>query len=86
MRPQPKPGDVLLGCVHRPNIAEGSHVFGLDAPIEFKRPGGTTGTANWIILCGACFVKYGHEAYNAPIGCDMTWREDDEPIVYKKPS
>jgi len=81
----PKPGDVLLGCVHRPN-PYAAHIFQLHEGINFKRPDGTLGEAKWIALCAACFRDHVDSPMKAPIGCDLVWHENAAPIEYKDPS
>lgn len=86
-KPQPKSGDVLLGCVHRPNIYA-AHIFQTPG-ISFKRPDGSKGIATWIVLCDKCFQEYvvkGDGPTHVPLACDFTWRDRDDPIVYKDPS
>lgn len=84
-KPSPKPGDVLLGCIRRPD-PYAAHIFQLLNGIEFKRPDGTYGNAKWFALCGVCFRKHLNEPMKAPIGCDLTWPEGVSPIEYKEPS
>jgi hypothetical protein len=88
-KPSPQSGDVLLGCVHRPN-PYAAHIFLIPNGLPFTRPDGTTATAQWIVLCDRCHTLYvvqrGGLASDAPIGCDSTWQDDDEPIQYKEPS
>lgn len=83
-KPQPKPGEILLGCVHRPNPYK-SHLFKIDGDaIRFQRPDGSTGSATWLVLCAECFVA--GDPLKAPIGCDYTWEDGDTDIHYKEPS
>lgn len=87
-RPRPQPGDVLLGCIHKPN-PYAAHVFLVPSGLPFTRPDRTTGTAKWIVLCDTCrevYVLSGGRASDAPLACDATWRDDDEPIKYLEPS
>ena len=84
-RPSPKPGDVLLGCVHKPNPYN-AHIYMIPGELRFKRPDGTTGEAKWIVLCCDCDTKYGDRAAEAPIGCEHVWQDEDEPFEYEKPS
>jgi hypothetical protein len=87
-RAQPKPGDVLVGCVHRPTPG-GAHVFHVPDGVPVKkvtRTGRTTLVARWIMLCDSCFRLYGGGVLDAPIGCDHTWTETDPPIRYMEPS
>ena len=83
---QPKPGDVLLGCIHRPDVHGKSHVFSLPKGLEFRRPDGSSGNATWVLLCNQCFTKHADDPLKAPIGCDLTWEEGDEPIQYAEKS
>lgn len=88
-QPQPQPGDVMLGCVHRPNPYS-AHVYQVPKGMPFKRPDGTSATATWIVLCAGCHGRYvvagSGNASDAPIACDLTWEADDPPIQYKDPS
>jgi hypothetical protein len=88
-RAQPRPGDVLLGCAHRPSPYAG-HIYSIPNGLPFRRPNRTAATAKWIVLCGDCQRRYvllgGGSATDAPIACDYTWEKDDEPIQYRKPS
>ena len=89
VNPQPQPGDVLLGCEHRPN-PHASHVFKLLKGMKFTRPDGTSSNASWIFICDACFEKYvvdaGGLATDAPLACDMTWTSSHAPLTFRKPS
>jgi hypothetical protein len=84
-RPQPKPGDVLLGCVHRPN-PYAAHIFQFPRGMNFRRPDGTLGEAKWLALCDVCFQTHVADPTKAPIGCDLTWPEKVAGIKYKEPS
>lgn len=90
-RPSPKPGDVLLGCVHKPNLYS-AHIFLVPNPngLPFRRPDGTHGSAKWIVLCDPCntvFMEHdGRLTADVPIGCDHVWQDEDEPFEYEKPS
>lgn len=84
-QPTPKPGDVLLGCKHKPN-PYASHIFQVPDGLSFTRPDGSKGVAAWIVICDACFTIYGTNAMDAPLSCDLTWREGRKPLVYRKPS
>ena len=90
-KPTPRPGDVLLGCIHKP-IPYFAHVFLIPNPhgLPFRRPDGTTASAKWIVLCDRCHVVFlNHDGVltpDVPIGCDAVWRDDDEPIKYREPS
>jgi hypothetical protein len=73
----PAPGDVWS------DPEGGSHYYYLPpSGIEFMRPDGSRGTAMWMLLCDACFLKHGdhvHEAmerHAVRIGCDMVWPAD----------
>lgn len=90
-RSRPQPGDVLLGCIHYPN-PYAAHIFLVPNPngLPFRRPNGTHCSAKWIVLCDTCtaiFMNHdGRLTPDVPIGCDATWRDDDEPIQYLEPS
>jgi hypothetical protein len=84
LKPQPAPGDLLLGCKHRPDVYK-SHVFRAD--MLFRRPDGSSRIARWLILCDRCFQRYAiqeGDPSKAPIGCERIWREEDPPIQYKE--
>lgn len=89
-RPQPQPGDVIVGCKHRPKLTS-AHVFKLTQGIglSFTRPNGTTGKADWIFLCDKCFRKHvltGGLATDAPLSCDFVWKESHGKLNFGKPS
>ena len=88
-RPQPRPGDVLLGCVHRPD-PYAAHIYSVPDGLGFRRPDGSTETAKWIVLCDGCHQRYvilrGGSASDAPLARDFTWTDKREPIQYKEPS
>lgn len=85
MKTQPTPGDVLLGCIHRPDPYD-AHIFNIPEGLKFTKPDKTKGTAEWIILCDACFARYGAQPSHAPISCDCVWKESDKPLKYKESS
>ena len=78
---QPSPGDVCIGCMHRPEPEDNAHYYYRFAGIEFQRPDGTQGVAKWLLICDACFIKHGdrmHEdllAGKVKIACDLKWPE-----------
>ena len=87
----PSPGDVCVGCVHKPS-PHGCHYYYVGSGgdgISFKSPGGRAGTASWMLLCNACFVKHADhlsedlDAGRVLIGCDMIW-PDDLQITFEK--
>ena len=79
----PNPGDTVLGCTHRPDLTSGAHYYFIKggSGIQFWRPDGAMGFASWVILCGACMLKYGSDVHGSierqelPLGADMTWPE-----------
>lgn len=87
--PQPQPGDVLLGCKHRPNI-HASHVFQVKTGLPFTRPDGSSATATWIFICDNCFKKHVIDgdglASSAPLSCDMTWKAHFGKLTFRKTS
>ena len=85
VQPSPKTGDILLGCKHKPN-PYASHIFQVPSGLPFTRPDGSKSVATWIVICDACFAKYGAKPSHAPLACDFTWKESDRPLVYRKPS
>lgn len=87
----PSPGDICIGCVHKPE-PDGCHYFYLGTSgITFKSPNGRSGTASWMLLCDACFIKHAgtmKEDINdgrVQIGCDMVW-PDDLRVNFLRPS
>ena len=87
-RLQPTPGDVLVGCVHRPT-PDSAHVFYVPDGVPVRKVtwmGRSSLVARWIMLCDSCFQLYGGSVLDAPIGCDHTWTDRDPPIRYREPS
>jgi len=72
---------VCVGCVHEPD-PDGSHYYYLADTINFTRPDGTVGSAIWLLLCDACFIKHGESLRDdllqskVKIACDMVWPDD----------
>lgn len=88
MKPSPKPGDAVLGCVHRPNPYQ-AHVFHAPDGIEFMRPDGSHGRATWMMLCDDCRARClvgGGNPLDVPVGCELTWTKKMGAIHYKEPS
>jgi hypothetical protein len=68
----PTPGDVCLGCPHRPRFD--AHLYAFEgALIEFERPDGSYGIARWILLCDKCHMKHMDNPVGAEVDCDMLW-------------
>ncbi len=94
--PQPSPGDLVVGCVHRPS-PHGSHVIRVDpgVPFAMRMPVGDVdretlevwgeALANWIFVCDDCFDHY-PVRQEIPIGCAMRWPEGATPLAYREPS
>ena len=86
----PSPGDVCLGCVHKPD-PDGCHYFYMASGVGFKTTTGRAGSAYWMFLCEACFVKYAGnikaniDSGSLQIGCDMVWPEDLQ-VTFVRPS
>ena len=68
----PRGGDVALGCEHQP-IAPASpdeermpdaHWYWVD-PLECSRPDVGPRIAQWVFVCDACEVKFGHRMHDA---------------------
>ena len=79
---QPKDGDTILHCGHlgrRKIVQHPAHWFKFDGPIQFERPDGSHGEAEWFAACEPCFIKHGEEAANRVRG-DGVWTGDDPAI------
>src|SRR5271155_1822513 len=82
---QPNPGDTVLGCAHKPDLCN-CHYYYLGSPgISYQRPkDGPWRTADWLLLCDKCFIKFGDDVHDAldrhklPIACDMIWESGME--------
>lgn len=81
---QPSPGDTVVGCCHKPMPEAGSHYYWSDAGLALSatRPGASElGVAHWILVCDACFVRFGHRfhaaiaAQQVPLAHTMIWPE-----------
>lgn len=86
--PQPQPGDVVVGCRHRPKPS-GAHIFKLLVKFTFTRADGTKSDAQWIFLCDRCFEKHvasGGRATDAPLACDFVWKESHGKLNFGKSS
>lgn len=76
----PSPGDVCVGCVHRPD-PHNCRYFYLTEVLPFTRPDGGKDAARWMLLCERCYQLEGGDTPSAlkqgliPIGCDMQWPE-----------
>jgi len=81
---QPKPGDTILGCVHRPTNGT-AHVFVLGG-VSYKRSDGVSGTAEWLFMCDRCFLVHAESPLSTPVGYDFVWHKDHEPIEYAEKS
>jgi hypothetical protein len=75
---QPKDGDHVLHCGHLDTAPH--HFLKASPPIVFDRPDNTSGEATWVVICDACFRRYGADA---PIRGDAVWI-GNEPIIQKK--
>jgi len=75
---RPKDGDVVLHCGHLGH-ADRWHWFGFTEPIQFTRPDGTSGAAQWQIACERCFLTAEGNVEAMPVQGDSTWL-GDEPI------
>lgn len=74
---QPKDGDTLLTCGHEVGHY---HFWKFPGGIDFRRPDGTIGEAEWLCACEACFTLSGGEALRVPVRSDATWR-GDAPVI-----
>jgi len=79
----PKPGDVLVGCIHLKDFD--AHYFHVGGDgLHFQRPGDPTlRSASWILLCTSCFTEHCDDIYGAlerqaiKIGRDAVWTDND---------
>jgi 5-methylcytosine-specific restriction endonuclease McrA len=86
----PQPGDVVVGCVHKPDPRLGSHCFyvGTDTgqpALKLSSP--HTEMAKWIFLCQECNDKFGDrmgdalEKKEVPLTVVATWRKEDGKLT-----
>jgi len=80
----PQPGDVIVGCAHKPDPRRGSHCFYVGTDTGEPSLDLLTGEkAKWIFLCQACNDAYGHRMEDAlekrevPLTLVAKWREED---------
>jgi len=74
---QPSPGDVVMFCVHRPDIGNAHFFYMPNDGWIFRRPDGSMGgPVRWIVMCNACCNKYRHNATLCPCDADLEWPED----------
>jgi hypothetical protein len=87
---QPSPGDICVGCIHRPN-PDGCHYYYIPEGMKFSPPGepldmAKAKSAHWILLCDICEqgvndgggITNSIEEGKLLIGCDMEWPENLE--------
>jgi hypothetical protein len=67
----PGNGAVVLHCGHLQSNSW--HWFGFSEPIEFTRPDGSSGTAQWQIACERCFLAAEGDVQRLPIRGDAVW-------------
>lgn len=86
----PSPGDVCLGCIHKPDPSHGCHYYWIGKEgqgpsaggIRFRRADGSEGEASWILLCDLCQVKHAGtldediKAGRVLLNRDMRWPAD----------
>jgi hypothetical protein len=89
----PQPGDVLVGCIHKPD-PNGAHYFytGNDKGIgvlHVTHPiTNEEHMAKWILLCDECLIKFGDRIHDAveknevPLANIATWRKEDGQVVF----
>ena len=80
---QPKDGDTVLHCGHLETKPH--HFFALTdgeklAGINFRRPDGTEGLAQWMVLCEMCFEQHADEPERC-IRADATWIGNEPEIL-----
>jgi hypothetical protein len=79
---QPKDGDLILHCGHlSQRVPRPAHWFKYGTPLQFERPNGTRGQAEWFASCESCFVKHGEKIATRARG-DSVWT-GDAPIIEK---
>ena len=85
----PSAGEVVMGCIHRPDPNHGSHYYWVAEGIEFMPPRSDTRLrATWLVLCKKCFRKYDSdftahvEAGRVQFGCHTIWPEDAPSLVF----
>jgi hypothetical protein len=80
---QPRDGDTVMHCGH---LDGGGHMhwFRYDRPIQFKRPDGTRGEAEWFAACEPCFLRHGKEVARFVRG-DGRWI-GNEPVIERTES
>jgi hypothetical protein len=89
---QPKDGDCVLVCIHiEQDFLDSTPIFHwYKSETDFKRPDGTTGHAEWIVVCPACFEKYSdidgclidEDNFHPPIAGDRIW-SGNAPAIRK---
>lgn len=79
---QPQHNDVVIHCGHLG--ARKTHFWKCERGLEFSRPDGTRGTAQWIVCCDRCFKKAHGDPEKVLIRGDAQWI-GDEPIIRKHP-
>jgi hypothetical protein len=78
---QPKDGEVICHCGH---IDEPKYHFYKVISLGFRRPDGTTGKADWIVVCDSCFLLH-PDSPEKVIRGDSIWK-GDEPIIEDRSS
>lgn len=66
------PGARVVVCVHLARTSEYDeppfHVFAIQNGATFSRPDGTTATAQYLLMCPACFEQHGGDPDGCPLG------------------
>lgn len=78
---QPKHGDVILHCGHLD--VTNHHFWKIPEHIgflQFRRPDGSMGKAQWVVGCELCFQASGGDPQKMEIRGDDIW-VGDEPAV-----
>ena len=80
----PQDGDTILHCGHLGRsliVRRPAHWFKFDEHIDFERPDGSHGAAEWFAACESCFIKHGEKAATRVRG-DVIWT-GNEPAIEK---
>ena len=72
---KPQAGDIVAGCIHRPNPAR-CHFYYVSPPVEMERLDGRSERASWVLLCDACHATYVDEPHRATLDCAGIWSDD----------
>lgn len=76
---QPADGDTALHCGHLES-AELHWWYYEPAAMSFRRPDGSEGEAQWLVVCENCYQAAGGDAAKVQVVGDAVW-EGNEPII-----